>query len=148
MSAMERLLPDEFEYDTLPATAPEKILCEKESFFVSDRPRDWRYVGKYILYAAFYALLCRDKNYSTTFKSQLYDLMVDPNPRCLRMIGYFQNYPLCHEDARQLWTPRMFANYTDAPGPNDLSIYLRCLPRHYHFNDRHYYETILNHTRL
>jgi hypothetical protein len=44
MSAMERLLPDEFEYDTLPADAPAKILCEKETFFVSDRPRDWRYV--------------------------------------------------------------------------------------------------------
>ncbi len=151
MSAMERLLPDEFEYDTLPATAPEKILCEKETFFVSDRPRDWRldknypsidYVDKCCV-----PFDCRDKNYSTTFKSQLYDLLADPQPRCLRMIGYFQNYPLCHEDARQLWTPRMFANFTHAPGPNDLSIYLRCLPRHYFFNDKHYYETILNHTR-
>lgn len=42
MSAMERLLPDEFEYDTLPSDSWEKQLCEKETFFVSDRPRDWR----------------------------------------------------------------------------------------------------------
>jgi hypothetical protein len=88
----------------------------------------------------------RDRNYSTSFKSNMHDLLVDPNPRCLKMVGYFQNYPLCHNDARQLWTPRMFANYTAAPGPNDLSIYLRCIPRHYFFNDKHYYETILNHT--
>ena len=76
----------------------------------------------------------------------MYDLMNDPNPRCLKMVGYFQNYPLCAADARQLWTTRMFANYTTTPGPNDISIYLRCLPRHYHFNDKHFYESILNHT--
>ncbi len=27
-----------------------------------------------------------------------------------------------------------------------MSIYLRCYPGHYHFNDQHFYETILNHS--
>lgn len=62
------------------------------------------------------------------------------------MLGYFQNLPLCAEDAKKLWTPKMFSNFTMKPGDNDISIYLRCLPRHYHFNDKHYYETILNGT--
>jgi hypothetical protein len=34
------------------------------------------------------------------------------------------------------------------PGPNDVSIYLRCVPRHYFFNERHFYETILNNTKF
>jgi hypothetical protein len=67
-------------------------------------------------------------------------------PQCLKFLGYFQNLPICHDDILRLWTPRLFANYTDKPGQNDISIYLRCVPRHYHFNDRHFYETILNHT--
>jgi hypothetical protein len=129
MSAMEKLLPNQFEYELLPMNSSVRQLCDQESFFLSDRPRDWR-----------------NHNYSSNFKSNVYELVKDPKPRCLKMLGYFQNYPLCAEDARQLWTPRMFSNFTQKPGPNDISIYLRCLPRHYHFNDRHYYETILNHT--
>ena len=50
------------------------------------------------------------------------------------------------DDAKQLWTPKMFSNFTDKPGPDDISIYLRCIPRHYFFNDANYYETILNNT--
>lgn len=129
MAAMERLLPDEFEYELLPADAIERKICEQETFFLSDRPRDWR-----------------NHNYSSSFKHNMQDLLTDPKPRCIRMLGYFQNYPLCATDVRRLWTPRMFSNFTLTPGPNDISVYLRCLPRHYHFNDRHYYETILNHT--
>ena len=129
MSAMERLLPSEFLYESLPAHSPIRAMCESESFFVSDRPIDWR-----------------DKNYTAHFKPQLYDLLKDERPRCLKLLGYFQNLPLCQQDARQLWTERMLANFTTRPGPNDISIYLRCLPRHYHFNDKHYYEAILNRT--
>lgn len=129
MSAMERLLPTEFLYESLPANSPIRSLCEQESFYVSDRPIDWR-----------------DKNYSAHFKPHLYDLLKDNKPRCLKLLGYFQNLPLCREDARKLWTDRMLANFTTRPGPNDISIYLRCLPRHYHFNDKHYYEAILNRT--
>ena len=131
MSAMERLLPDEFKYDLLPANSPVRKVCDQESFFMSDRPRDWR-----------------NHTYSALFKPSLHDILSSPNAKCIKMLGYFQNYPLCAEDARRLWTPRMFGNYTNKPGPNDISIYLRCLPRHYHFNDRHFYETILNHTKF
>lgn len=76
----------------------------------------------------------------------VYSFSFSPFNRCLKMVGYFQNYPLCAEDTRKLWTTKMFQNFTSKPGPNDLSIYLRCLPRHYHFNDMTYYETILSRT--
>lgn len=128
-NAMERLLPSEFVYENLPSDSPVRTICDKEEFYVSDRPIDWR-----------------NQNYSRNFKSQMYDLLNDEKPRCLRMVGYFQNLPLCADDARRLWTPKLFSNFTSRPGDNDISIYLRCLPRHYHFNDRHFYEAILNHT--
>ena len=40
----------------------------------------------------------------------------------------------------------MFTNFTMKPGPNDISIYLRCMPRHYYFNDKHFYDVILSNT--
>ncbi len=119
-----------FQYDALQLNSSEREVCDKEQFFLSDRPRDWR-----------------NKNYTESFKPNLYDLLSDKKPRCIKMLGYFQNYPLCADDARRLWTPRLVANFTDKPGPNDISIYLRCMPRHYHFNDRHFYEMILNRTQ-
>lgn len=129
MSAMERLLPDEFEFESLHQNSSIRHLCDQETFFVSDRPVDWR-----------------NHNYSSNFRQNLLNLLSDPNPRCLKFIGYFQNLPLCDDDARRLWTDRMLTNYTLRAGENDISIYLRCLPRHYHFNDKTYYETILNNT--
>jgi hypothetical protein len=129
MHAMTRLLPDNVQYDRLPLDHPTRQLCDNETFFISDRPRDWR-----------------DRNYATSFKSNMHSILTDKNPRCLKFIGYFQNYPMCHGDSRNLWTPKMFGNYTQHPGPNDLSIYLRCVPRHYFFNDKHFYDAILNGT--
>jgi hypothetical protein len=99
MNAMRALLPDEFEYDLLSANSSVKQLCEKESFVVMDRPRDWR-----------------NGTYANIFRSSLVDIITDPNPRCIKMIGYFQNLPLCADDARQLWTPRMKENFTVYPG--------------------------------
>eukprot|EP01040_Poterioochromonas_malhamensis_P010642 gene10640-11588_t len=131
MSAMERLLPDDFEYEALPADSYIRHLCDQETFYIADRPVDWR-----------------DRNYSTNFRHNLHTLLADPRPRCLKLIGYFQNLPLCDDDVRNLWTDRLLGNFTLRPGENDLSIYLRCLPRHYHFNDKHFYETILNNTHF
>ena len=129
MGAMERMLPKEFQYELLPDDSPIRELCDAESFFIADRPYDWR-----------------NQNYSNNFKHNLVSLIEDSKPRCLKMVGYFQNLPLCAEDMKKLWTPRLFQNATQLPGDNDISIYLRCLPRHYHFNGRHFYEAILNHT--
>ncbi len=131
MGTMERLLPGQLQYEHLPADSETRKLCDNEQFYLADRPVDWR-----------------DKNYSTNFKSNVYNLIVDPKPRCIKLVGYFQNLPLCVEDAKKLWTPRLLANFTMKPGANDISIYLRCVPRHYMFNDKHFYETILNHTRF
>ena len=129
MSAMERMLPKEFQYEMLPVDSQIRKLCDSESFIIADRPIDWR-----------------DKNYTSNFKRNLLDLINDPKPRCVKLLGYFQNLPLCAEDTKKLWTPRLFQNATIRPGENDISIYLRCLPRHYHFNGKAFYENILNHT--
>lgn len=131
MSAMERLLPTEFLYESLPTDSPIRSLCDNEPFFASDRPYDWR-----------------SKNYSQNFRPQLYDILSDTKPRCLKLLGYFQNLPLCQDDARRLWTDKLVANFTMRPGDNDISIYLRCIPRHYHFNNVQFYESILNHTKF
>lgn len=131
MNAMERMLPREFQYELLPANSSLRTLCDQESFIIADRPVDWR-----------------DKNYTSHFKNNLVSLINDPKPRCIKLLGYFQNLPLCKEDVKQLWTPKLFQNVTMRPGDNDISIYLRCLPRHYHFNGRAFYENILNHTHF
>ena len=129
MQAMERLLPKEFLYEQLPDDSPIRNLCDKEDFFVADRPVDFR-----------------NKNYTDNFKKNIYNLITDEQPRCIKLVGYFQNLPLCREGMRKLWTERLFANITERPGENDISIYLRCVPRHYHFNGKHFYENILNNT--
>ena len=78
MGAMERMLPKEFQYELLPEDSKIRKLCDTESFYIADRPIDWR-----------------NKNYSANFKYNLVDLINDNNPRCLKLVGYFQNLQLC-----------------------------------------------------
>lgn len=70
MRAMRRLLPKQFQYENLPADSPTRVLCDSETFFLADRPIDWR-----------------DKNYTANFKSNVYDIVTDKNSRCLKLIG-------------------------------------------------------------
>eukprot|EP01039_Chlorochromonas_danica_P005709 gene5709-6293_t len=126
MTAMEALLPRDSLFDRLPANDSARLLCEQETFYISDRPIDWK-----------------NRNYTSTFRERLVDLLTDPRPRCLRLLGYFQNLPLCANDARRLWTSRLLTNVTTFPGEDDLSVYLRCVPRHYHFNSKAFYEAVL-----
>ncbi len=126
VAAMKYLLPPEFIYDNLPADDVFRKTCEEEKFVVADRPRDWR-----------------NREYSTGFKENLFQLITDSKPRCIKLLGYFQNLPLCPDDVKKLWTPKMFGNFTTKPGENDVSVYLRCSPRHYHFNNREFYDNIL-----
>ena len=86
MGVMEKLLPKQFLYESLPSDSPIRKNCDGEHFYLSDRPVDWR-----------------SKNYTTHFRTNLYQLLSDPNPRCIKLLGYFQNLPLCAEDARSLW---------------------------------------------
>lgn len=130
-NAMNLLLPDEFEYHLLPQNSTFRKLCDAEDYVVLDRPRDWR-----------------NHTYGGIFKQRLVDLVKDKKPRCLKMLGYFQNLPLCKDDSMRLWTPRMLNQSTMKPGPNDISIYLRCLPRHYHFSGPEFYRNILDRTKF
>jgi hypothetical protein len=188
---VNHLLPNEFEYDSLPPNSHERELCEKEDFFIGDRPVD-----------------LRKGSISKESLDKLTLMMNDPKPRCLRLLGYFQQAVFCDEDVRELWglknVPKQMSlinitnfgvseeatpaevkkdtvvdevvvdktktvakalNQTellallgdkniqmslhdliamqDFPGPNDLCIYLRCLPSHYEFNNVVYYDTLL-----
>ncbi len=212
------LLPDEFEFDTLPANSPERKLCENEPLFIGDRPFDLRRGS-----------LSKERFANVT------ELLNDPNPRCLKLVGYFQQSVFCDEDVRALWglknipeqvslinvtdfgvlqhhphahghghghahghTSIGISGHTSAaevpvpvqvvdtavdgkiaevakllnqtellsllgnrnlqlslhdlvagqnfPRPGDICIYLRCLPSHYQFNSRLFYEIILNRT--
>ena len=228
---MSYLLRSEFEYEPLSLNSSEKLLCESEPFVLAARPAD-----------------TRRGSLTRTAIANLTALLQDPKPRCLKMIGYFQENLYCEESAKSLWslqqvldqvelinitsfeeeskrphrllrkvesksnTPlnvtysmveserwsissvgrsryrhqdnqwlshnRMMTeeyihsdnkNYPklikklvghDAqmslrdlialqkfPGPNDISVYLRCAITHYHFNDPLYYEIILNRTK-
>ncbi len=122
----KRLLPPDLLYENLPENSHVRRVCDEEKFFLADRPRDWR-----------------NRDYANSFKTKLSELIVDPKPRCLKLVGYFQNLPLCFADAKALWTPPLFANFTQGPEPDDVSVYLRCVPRHYHFNSVEWYTTIL-----
>jgi hypothetical protein len=70
MGAMERLLPQQFLYENLPANSEIRKLCDNEHFVVADRPVDWR-----------------DKNYTANFRTNLINLITDKNPRCLKLVG-------------------------------------------------------------
>lgn len=128
-NALEQILPADFIYEGLAENSSIRALCDNETFVLSDRMHEWK-----------------NRNYTAHFKQSVYDMVTDPKPRCLKMIGYFQTLPLCAEDAQRLWRDRLVANMTQFPSENDISIYLRCIPRHYHFNTKEYYEAVLNHT--
>lgn len=99
-ASMEKLLPRNFLFgssisftsqhsliflsiESLPASSPDRQLCDREEFVLFDRPRDWR-----------------NGTYTSLFKSRFMNLATDPKPRCIKMLGYFQNYPLCRDDVR------------------------------------------------
>ena len=124
---MEHLLPDTFEYPRLSPDSEIRKLCDNEPFYVSDRPFNMR-----------------NKTYMANFKQNLADIIKDDKPRCLKFVGYFQGTQPCREDAKKLWLRRISANFPIKPPPEDLVIYLRCIPRHYFFNSLKYYQTILS----
>ena len=205
---VKHLLPDEFEYDSYDRGSDIHRLCEEETLVIGDRPFDLR----------------RGSVSGVSLKN-LTDLLNDPKPRCLKLLGYFQQSVFCDEDVRELWglknvpkqmslinvtdfgvlahhvenKPQVNSNPTppsvaindivdevgftsnkingvakalnqtellsllgnkniqmslhdliemqEFPGPNDLCIYLRCLPSHYEFNNMIYYETLLKRIR-
>lgn len=134
-ATMDQVMPEAFKYYSLSATDTARQTCEGESFFITDRPRD-----------------LRELNYTSVAKN-LASVLNDPSrPRCLKFIGYWNNYPLCYHAVRALWQPliRSIVNSSLASTfhPQDLSIYLRCVPNHYHFSPVSYYENIMTHTTV
>ena len=93
---VSHLLRKEFEYEHLDANSTEKLLCESEPYFFGDRPVDTRK--------------------GSTGKSsiaQLTALLNDPKPRCLRLVGYFQQDLFCDEDLKSLWGLKNLVNQVE-----------------------------------
>jgi hypothetical protein len=105
-----------------------------------------------------------EQAYEEDFRKRVRELIHDPAPRCLKLVGYFQNYPFCADDLKKFWTPNLLAripltnhnnnnnnvglasngNISVTVEDNNLSIYLRCLPDHYMFNSVKFYQTLLS----
>ena len=72
-------------------------LGNNEPFYFSDRPFDWS-----------------NYSYSSTFQHKAVTLLASRNPKCIKLVGFFQNYPLlCRDDIRRLWSTR-FATDSDS----------------------------------
>ena len=69
----------------------DRDLCNNEPFYFSDRPYDWL-----------------NYSYSSTFQHSAISLLSSRNPKCVKLVGFFQNYPLlCRDDIRRLWSTRL-----------------------------------------
>jgi hypothetical protein len=131
---MDRLIPDENKLYLLnDDNSTIRKLCENEEFFISDRRRN-----------------LRDRKYTETFLEKMSAILLDDKPRCLKLVGFFQDGPMCLQSAKDLWNPRLdlignesLRNIFHA---QDISVYLRCALGHYHTHGPNYYDTILNHT--
>ena len=72
-------------------------LCNNEPFYFSDRPYDWL-----------------NYSYSSTFQHSAVSLLSSRNPKCVKLVGFFQNYPLlCRDDIRRLWSTRLVGTAGD-----------------------------------
>lgn len=132
-SAIDLLVPDAFKYYQLPADSPARTLCDAESFYLSDRPEDVKHNASY-----------RDAAARNTIA-----LLTDPAPRCIKLLGFFISLPLCREMASSLWrAPVMRWSRSNPFAPGDVAVYLRCLPRHYHFHGAQYYRRVLNQSHM
>lgn len=133
IGTMQRVLPREMWYWNLPADDPIRRLCDSEPFVIRDRKTDFS-----------------NKTLMSSFPQQMHDLINDASPRCIKLVGFYQNLPLCNNEVKDLWAARLLAavqtaHPDDYPGENDISIYLRC-SRHYHRHSKYWYEAILNRT--
>ncbi len=127
--AIRHILPDEFNYEKLPSNHSIRKMCEEEKFVISDRKIDHNSV-----------------QYKDTVKKKFLDIWWSKEPRCLKSVGYFQSYfhGICRDDVRQLWTGRLHNEFPLHPAKDEVGIYLRCELKHYHFNGKEYFKTILD----
>ncbi len=102
---VNHLLPNEFEYNNLPPNAPERKICEQESFFISDRPKD-----------------LRKGSISRDSLQKMIALLSDPKPRCLKLLGYFQQSVFCDDDVRELWGMKNVAKQMSLINITDFGV--------------------------
>lgn len=130
LAIMDTIVPDEFKYYQLPVNSSHRSLCEQENFVWSLRPKEGR-----------------NKTYSSTSGKYLKQILADENPRCLKLIGYFQYNHFCYRRVRELWVQQLskYGSHSSLFDPKDIAVYLRC-HSHYHTHSKEYYENILKRT--
>ncbi len=131
IDAIRSILPEEYDYNKLSSNHSIKKMCDDESFWISDRKR---------------AVNINTATYKERFKDYFFKMWWDTNPRCMKLVGFFQNFPLCRKNVRSLWTKRLHQEFPHHPAKGEVAIYLRCEIHHYLFNGVEYYKTILDRT--
>jgi hypothetical protein len=137
-AVMDKTIPDELKYYQLSTTSEDRALCDKEDLFIGQRPKDLR--------------RWRENAYNKNMTQYFIDTISDPSRRCIKLIGYFQDYPFCFKSLKTLWSKHFLRVGNDSVramfDSRDISIYLRCETSHldYHFSSVSYYQNILNHT--
>ena len=92
-------------------------LCNNEPFYFSDRPFDWL-----------------NYSYSSTFQHKAITLLASRNPKCVKLVGFFQNYPLlCRDDIRRLWSTRLVGTTGDTTYRYTYSILYTCVDVRYKY---------------
>lgn len=152
---MDRLLGDEFKLYLLNHSHPHRRLCDEEAFFLGDRPRDRR-------------LWDGDAEFRRKHAVYFHHLLTDVRPRCLKLVGFFQDNPVCDaaiqvplypslgtpDPSKRLWARNLRAlrsNFSSPFGRDDVSVYLRCAGGHYPVGGPDFYRNILgrlNYTSL
>ena len=102
---VRQILPSKFEYDLLEANSSYRKVCENEPFFLGDRPFDVRR-----------GIISKDS------LAKLTELLNDPNPRCLKLVGYFQQAIFCDEDMKSLWSLKNVANHSSAVHISEFEV--------------------------
>lgn len=82
-----QMIPSSNLYENLPMDSYLRKLCTYEAYFLGDRPKDIKNgVG------------------SEASFDKLIQLLSDDQPRCLKLVGYFQEQPLCKYKLRHVWS--------------------------------------------
>ena len=84
---MQQILPQEFAYDLLPKDSYIKRLCTAEPYYLSDRPYE-----------------TKRGSLNENSRHELEIILSDPEPRCIRLCGYWQVPQICWADAKEIWS--------------------------------------------
>lgn len=85
---IKKIVPEEAQFELLPQDSRDRKVCDDEPYYLSDRPFDVR----------------REPRGRMPSKRKIIEILSDTEPRCLRIVGFFQHALHCPQDARKMWS--------------------------------------------